>query len=656
MADERIDLNPLDDATGRSRPIENGSTVVEETTTRTVQRQYADPEIAERITEVPPEPRPFSGTAPRAGFESWIIFAFFAIVYGVIGYFMLTDGRIVDFVSLEHLNEAYMVAWNDPPRLAAIGLEVATLSSILYIPFSIIKPFATSLVAIPVMTAIAAGLLMASLNTLMRVSGINILFRIVLLILFGLNPMLVYYAANGDPVMLGLVLLAISITSLVAWQVTDQTRHLAAAGLAMGLAVMVDYGYILVALGFVLALTIISAMNRDDGLKARSTLLLFLTPVTYSLLLWCLLNWVLLGNPFEWITTQDGVIQVNTTGALQAVSTDIGDSLGNLFDVALGVAPLSLAVAFLLVIVGVIRRDSVSWGLLFVGLAIAAAPVIRAVAADEAYLLNLSYGLPLAVFAFGAVISMGRANEGWGVGAAVLAAIGLLVALPLSWNAMQDYRFQNQEQAFTRWVDTRDSQEGTDSLNNYTVGIDPELAMANYINNEIPQEKRSILVDQNFSYGVMLTSGRPQNFFDRADEGEDDWQATIDDPFGNVSYMLITTSRAGDQLAKKWPTAVEGGEAGMTPVFRTDRYVLVEIASAAPARGSRDSEDNLPQTTPNPVTPSSPVNPDGPSLTTPSSGVDTTPTSPTTPATPSNPGSTVEPDSGSSSAPRVEGE
>ena len=42
-------------------------------------------------------------------------------------------------------------------RLAAIGLEVATLSSILYIPFSIIKPFATSLVAIPVMTAIAAG-------------------------------------------------------------------------------------------------------------------------------------------------------------------------------------------------------------------------------------------------------------------------------------------------------------------------------------------------------------------------------------------------------------------------------------------------------------------------------------------------------------------
>ncbi len=84
-------------------------------------------------------------------------------------------------------------------------------------------------------------------------------------------------------------------------------------------------------------------------------------------------------------------------------------------------------------------------------------------------------------------------------------AIGLIAALPLAWNAMQDYRFQNQAEAFTRWVDGWETQEGTRSVGGYQVGIDPELAMANYINNEIPQEKRSILVDQNFSYGVMIT-------------------------------------------------------------------------------------------------------------------------------------------------------
>ncbi|HMU27002.1 MAG TPA: hypothetical protein PKA56_06635 [Solirubrobacterales bacterium] len=649
MADERIDINPV---------IDDGGTaaVQEEVRTRRVRRTYVDPEVASSIGEVPPEPRPFSPDAPRANWESGIVFAVFAIIYGVLGYFMLTDGRIVDFISLAHLNEAYMVFWNDPPRLAAIGLDAATFSSIAYMPLSLVKPLATSLVAMPVLGAITAGLLMASLNSLMRICEINLIFRIVLLILFGLNPMFAFFAANGDPETLGLCLLAIALSSTIAWSVTDQTRHIAGAGLAMGLAVMVDYGYILVGLGFMVAIMIISASKNDDGLKTRSSLLLFLTPVAYALLFWCLMNWVLLGDPFQWVTAQNGVIQVNTTGALQAITTDVGGSLGDLFEVTLGVAPLALVAGFLLIIGSFLKKDATGWGLLVVGLCIAAAPVIRAVAADQADLLTISYGLPLAVFAVGAVAWFGK--DGWGVVAAVILGVGLIAAIPLSWNTMRDYRFQNQAEAFTRWVEHRDSQEGTKSLGDYTVGIDPELSMARFINNKIPQEKRSILVDQNFSYGVMITSGRPQNFLDRVDAGEDDWQATIDNPWGkdgerDVSYMLITTSREGDQIAKKWPTAVQGGEAGFTPIFRTDRYVLVKVSETKPPSDESDQQSNEPRTTPNPVTPTSPLNPNGPDLTTPSqSETDVTPVSPS----PSNNGSTVEPNNGTSSAPSLEGE
>ncbi|HNH85596.1 MAG TPA: hypothetical protein PLE93_00710 [Solirubrobacterales bacterium] len=648
MADERIDINPV---------IDDGGTaaVQEEVRTRRVRRTYVDPEVASSIGEVPPEPRPFSPDAPRANWESGIVFAVFAIIYGVLDYFMLTDGRIVDFISLAHLNEAYMVFWNDPPRLAAIGLDAATFSSIAYMPLSLVKPLATSLVAMPVLGAITAGLLMASLNSLMRICEINLIFRIVLLILFGLNPMFAFFAANGGPETLGLCLLAIALSSTIAWSVTDQTRHIAGAGLAMGLAVMVDYGYILVGLGFMVAIMIISASKNDDGLKTRSSLLLFLTPVAYALLFWCLMNWVLLGDPFQWVTAQNGVIQVNTTGALQAITTDVGGSLGDLFEVTLGVAPLALVAGFLLIIGSFLKKDATGWGLLVVGLC-TAAPVIRAVAADQADLLTISYGLPLAVFAVGAVAWFGK--DGWGVVAAVILGVGLIAAIPLSWNTMRDYRFQNQAEAFTRWVEHRDSQEGTKSLGDYTVGIDPELSMARFINNKIPQEKRSILVDQNFSYGVMITSGRPQNFLDRVDAGEDDWQATIDNPWGkdgerDVSYMLITTSREGDQIAKKWPTAVQGGEAGFTPIFRTDRYVLVKVSETKPPSDESDQQSNEPRTTPNPVTPTSPLNPNGPDLTTPSqSETDVTPVSPS----PSNNGSTVEPNNGTSSAPSLEGE
>lgn len=652
MADERVDVNPV---------IEDGGTaaVREEVRTRQVRRTYVDPEIASYINEVPPEPRPFSPEAPRATWESTIVFALFALVYGVIGYFLLTDGRIVNFVALNKLNDAYMVFWNDPPRLAAVGLDAGTFVSIMYMPLTLVKPLATSLVAIPVLSAFSAGLLMASLNTMMRNCDFNLAFRIVVLVLFGLNPMFVYYACNGSTEILGLVMLGVALSSMISWSATEQTRYLAGAGLAVGLAVMVDYGYMVIGLGFVIGFLILSATKIHDGLKIRSTLLLFLTPFVYALLFWCLMNWVLLGDPFAWVSLQDGVIQVNTTGALQAIQADFWGSMGDLFEVTLGVAPLAFVALVLLVVGGFVKGDSTAWALLAVGIVIAATPVGRAVIADQANLFDLAYGIVFAVFALAAVAWFGR--DGWGVVASVIAVIGLLVAIPLSWNAMQDYRFQNQAEAFTRWVDTRDSQEGTSSIGGYTVGIDPELAMARYVNNEIPQNERSIAVDQNFNYGVMITSGRPQNFFDRVDAGEDDWQSAIDDPWtwnaenpdDQIRYMLITTSRAGDQIAKKWPTAVEGGVAGLEPIFRTDRYVLLRVSEIRPA-ADPNTGSSRPRTEPNPVTPETPINPNGPDLTTPSQNpVDTTPTSPPQ-SSPS--GSSVQPSGGDSSAPTLEGE
>ena len=90
----------------------------------------------------------------------------------------------------------------------------------------------------------------------------------------------------------------------------------------------------------------------------------------------------------------------------------------------------------------------------------------------------------------------------------------------------------------------------------------------------------------------------------------------------------------------------------MRPIFRTDRYVLVQVSETAPPTGDRDTDTNTPSNTPNPVTPSSPINPNGPSLTTPSqTQTDVTPTSPVSPAP-----NTVEPNDGTSSAPALEGE
>jgi len=600
--------------------------------------------------------------APRASAEGLIVALFFAVVYGVIGYFMLTDGRIVNFDSLHRLNEAYMAWWNSPPKLAAISLAAAPLGAIAYMPLALIKPLATSLTAIPVLTALAAGMLMAMVNSILRRCEVPGVFRILMLLLFGLNPMFVFYAANGEATVLGMVLAAVALLAVISWQLTDETRHLVAGGLAIGLAIMVDYGYALWAVGLAVAVMSIGTSNNDTEDRRRSSLILFLTPIVYSLLVWILLNAIILKSPFGWLTAQSGLIQVNTTGVLQAVTTSPLNALGDLFNVVLGVAPLGFATVILLVLAGILVRDGLSWGFLVLILFAIAVPFSRTLVADQADLMTLSVGLPLALLALAGAAYVYAAEPAWRAGVGIIMVIGLVAAIPLGWDAMKNYEYQDQAQAFTRWVEDQDSQEGTSSVGGYTVGIDPEISMADYINTKLPQAEDSILVDENFSYGPIITSGRPKLFFDRADKGEGDWEDARDSPFGKVKYMLITISRAGDQLRKKFPQAVAGGEAGLTPIFRTERYVLVEVAPTKPPNpGDKQggaANQSQPQSTPRPFTPSRPPTPGNDAPTESTSATQGTTTDSSGASSSTTPGNSAGTPSsgGGSSNPALEGE
>jgi hypothetical protein len=600
------------------------------------------------------EPRPVKRGTDRPRLETWLVALFFSIVYGVVGYFMLVDARIVDFDSLQVLNNAYTAWWNSPPKLAAIPLDVAPFDSLIYMPLALIKPLATSLIALPVATAVAAGLLMALLNSTMARCEFPIWMRFLFLVLFGLNPMFIYYAGNGDPTVLGMMFAGISLLSLISWGASHETRFLALGGLAMAVAVMFDYGYFLWTVGIALAIIFVGSEESQDDDRRRSALFVFLTPPIYALSIWILIQTALLGSPFGWISARSGMIQVNTTGALDGIGANFSGTMADLGQVVLGIAPLALLAVVLLVAAGIVKRSGLAWGLLLVLVLAAAVPVIRALVADQASLVNLAVGLPIAMAGLFSAAWVYRAEESWRVGVAIVMGVGLIAALPLGWNAMRDYQFQNQAQAFTRWVEDWQTQEGTNSVGGYSVGLDPEVAMASYINEVLPQTESSILIDENFSYGPMILSGRPTLFADRADQGEAEWEATLDSPFGVVDYMLITISRGGDQLRKRYPEAISGGELGLTPIFRTERYMLLEVSeSKPPAEAVARPGEVVPSPTPTPFTPQKPPDPSDPeaAVSTPGTAPESTvtPTPAPTPATGSGP-------TGGASAPQIEGE
>ena len=124
------------------------------------------------------------------------------------------------------------------------------------------------------------------------------------------------------------------------------------------------------------------------------------------------------------------------------------------------------------------------WLASFVVLGIVIIGVHAYLAQDEG-LLTLRDAMPMALTSLIGAAWIYRSFAGfrlvtWGVTVALL-VIGLFTA----WHGMQDYPFQSLEQAFTRTLFTGDNQEGTSSRGGYTVGIDPEAQMAQYIKEHI---------------------------------------------------------------------------------------------------------------------------------------------------------------------------
>ncbi|HEY6731045.1 MAG TPA: hypothetical protein VI039_08480 [Solirubrobacterales bacterium] len=572
-------------------------------TTIELEQIYAPSEQEEQQEEVVG-----SKVFPDTRREGWLIAAIAAAVYAVLGYFTIVNGHVVQFDGLERLTDAYMAWWNDPPKLAAIGLTVAPIGSLVYLPLTLIKPLATSLVALPIVTAIAAGGTLALLNTLMARCGLGRVVRLAVVVLIGLNPMFVFYAANGAPETLGLLVAAGSLLALISWRATDETRYLVGAGMCIGVAVMVDYTYIAWALSIMLAIAFIGPGPRGGQTKLRSSLLLFLTPVFYSVLIWTILNGVILNDPFRWLEIGSVQFAPNVDPSIAQDPAALGTALGDLAEVVFGVAPLAFLALPLLVVSAFGRRDALGVGLIGIVLIAGGATIVTALLDDRASFVSLSTGLPILIAAVAAVAWLFRIESSWRFVLVLATVVTMVLAIPLSWNAMRTYDYQDQEQAFTRFLETRDSQEGSTSLGGYKVGIDPELGMADYIDNRLKPPPNSILTDSSITYGVILLSGKPDLFVDRADYDEGEWLSIRDKPLGEVRYMLVANPGSVDLVRQRYPGLDLGAQAGLVPIFHTDRYVLVQIEPGVIPAASVATPDRL-RNQPRLITPPEPLSP-----------------------------------------------
>jgi len=520
------------------------------------------------------------------GRESLVVFLAAFVAYALLGYRLVVVQHLVLFDGLARLSHAYFVWWNSPPKLAAIGFVWPPIATIVFLPLTLLRPVATSLLALPLTSAVFAGVMLVYLDRTLATLGLGRPYRLTLVGLFAINPMIVFYATNGMGEMVYLAFLTGGLYYFLRWYLERRPTLLILTGSFFAIGILTRYEVFTWA--FVLAAVVVIALIRQHVSRdeLEGSVLSYLVPICYGLFLWMFFNWLILGDPLSFLRNQlpnpTGGLTNAVTGAAtgsSGSSLSIAKAQPSIHSIVAELArlnwqlfPLTAFVLLGLLALFVLKRD-------LMGLVLAVILSLNAVfTALVIYVSHAeSYGqlrynmraMPIAVIGVGWICLRlhGRARlAAWAAAVAVLA-----VSLPVTWHTMRVYPNQYEEQAFVQTVFS----------GKRLPGLDPYTQMAAYIKANV-HAHNAILTDDAGTFAVMLLTSHPDWFLDRIDHGDIYWTNVLRSPFGRVGYMLFIDSGA-DPIHTAYPSLPTNGEPGFTVVHRDDGLVLVRVAKQPPA-------------------------------------------------------------------------
>ncbi|MGI8460342.1 MAG: ArnT family glycosyltransferase [Solirubrobacterales bacterium] len=560
--------------------------------------------LGDPVESEPPRQGWWSRRAPLIAMAA-VFISFFAL-YFAIGYHVVVDLHLVNFDSLSRLSHAYFIWWNDPPKLAAIGFIWPPMQTLVYLPVSLIKPLAVSLAAIPMVSAFFMAGTILVLDRTLALTEVRWFARWPLVLVLGLNPMIVWYGANGLGEAVYLFFLTAGVYFLVRWSMVRRTHLLAMVGLAIGFGILSRYEIIpfAIVIGAGIATLVGGSRRARASQELEGSLLLYLAPVAYAGAAWMFFNWLIIGDPISFLaispTEADIGAPAQSTTAIVPPGHDLATTVEQVLALNIGLFPLAILVVPPLLLTAALKRDLMS--LILVALLGTNAVVTAALFLDsgESNLLQLRYNMraiPLALMGVGWLYYMWRPKPMRA--AIVVATLAILLAsLAGTWRMMQTYPFQGEENLFLAALTSGESQEGNISISGFPNGIGDEQEIADWVDANVADDEH-VLTDDAQTFGILLLSGHPERFFDRIDKGDERWQAALDAPFGTVDYLLISTDKrcpspCVDLVRERYPDlSTSDPEAGFTVVLRTKRYLLLEVAEMPP-----DVDGRLPSGSP----------------------------------------------------------
>lgn len=462
---------------------------------------------------------------------------------------------------------AFWVLFSRDPHLGAIGFVWLPLPSLLQLPLVGILHLlhADVILAGNLMSAAGGAATLVILNVAMRRANLHATLRWLLLALYGLNPMIMLYSANGMSEAPFIFFVVLAVVSFMWWSDTHSIYAFTLMAAATALALWVRYEAVTLTAAIAFSLVpILVPLARSLGIhvvaeRVEAFLTAYLAVSLYSFGLWVFFNWLIMGNPLYFLTSVYGPAAQSVqfrSGEVTYLSNAVGSIPGSLtygFQRLLWLFPAFGLIATLALIVSLRRRHVVLFSVLLISLSIPLFEIAMIYRGGSfGWLRFFMYGIP---FSYLLLIELRDAAPEWFHGQFKvlvwsIVLVALLVSNVASWFVMGDPKMGREE-----WIITQKFVDPSQPSLGYSLA-DARM-IASYIA-QLPTDEK-VLVGTFIGFAIPLLAQDPTRYVVTSDR---DFESILWRPYGSVTYVLVPKPEglgASEPVNRVYPTLWESG-------------------------------------------------------------------------------------------------
>lgn len=515
----------------------------------------------------------------------WIVFGSALAGYLAVGLTLSMRFGYLLGDALSRTSAAQAVLLSRDPHVSAIGFIFTPLTALAQLPMVAFASWWPAITRWNISGIAVSGMFMAGavvmIHGICRDRGLPGRYSLLLTVVFAINPMIVFYGANGMSEAGFLFFLCWAVRRLIRWMNTDDVHDLLLAGVALALAFLARYeGVVPIALAAVLV-AVVTALRRGQpywkSMRRRAILdaVLVAGPGTAVFLVWISTSWLITGEALAQLSSSYGNAAILTQSGGPS-----GDLIGTgLFSLgAVVVLGPALLVTLPLAVVLALRRRDLEFlvaPLLFGGvLGFQAASYITG--STFGFLRFFICAVPLAavvvVQLFPATGDRPTRRAGayrrhrpvlapLRPAAAAVAMTVCALALPVTGWAMVQPGLSSQQYALGSLLDENPRADDPQAMAARRVidSFSTERRLASYLDGQNLPEG-SILLDTVYGFAVVAASEHPKRFVVPSDL---DFTEILNDPASAGVQYLLTVPNEGrgvsDAVNRRYPTIYDNG-------------------------------------------------------------------------------------------------